>query len=43
MKRSSSITQTLLTFQNKNTNNPKRVADFFNNHSSTIRKKTKLK
>ena len=43
MKRSSSITPTLLTFQNETIDNPKRIANIFNNYFSTIGKKTQTK
>ena len=43
MRSSSSITSTLLTFQNKIIDNPKRIANIFNNYFSTISKKTQNK
>ena len=43
MRSSSSITPTLLTFQNETIDNPNRIANIFNNYFSTIRKKTQAK
>ena len=43
MKSSSSITSTLLTLQNENLDNPKRIAKIFNNYFGTIGKKTEVK
>ena len=40
MRSSSSITSTLLTFQNETIDNPKRIANIFNNYFSTIGEKT---
>ena len=40
---SSSINSTLFTFQNRTTDNPKRIANISNNHLSTIGKKTQAK
>ena len=37
------MTPTLLTFQNETIDNPKRIANIFNNYFSTIRKKTQAK
>ena len=42
-RRSSSITTTLLTFQNGTIDNPKRTANIFNNYLSIIGKKTQAK
>ena len=43
MRSSSSITPTLLTFQNETIDNPKRIANIFNNYFSTIGKKSQAK
>ena len=43
MRSSSSITPTLLTFQNETIDNPNRIANIFINYFSTIRKKTQAK
>ena len=43
MRSSSSVTPTLLTFQNETTDNLKRIASIFNNVFSTISKKTQAK
>ena len=43
MRSSSSITPTSLTSQNETIDNPKRIANIFNNYFSTIRKKTQAK
>ena len=43
MRSSSSITPTLLTFQNETIDNPKRIANIFNNYFSTIGKKNQAK
>ena len=43
MKSFSLITSTLLTFQNKNMDNPKRIAKIFSNYFNTIGKKTQAK
>ena len=43
MRSSSSITPTLLTFQNETTDNPKKIANIFNNYFSTVDKKTQEK
>ena len=43
MRSSSSITPTLLTFQNETIDNPKRIENIFNNFLSTIGKKTQAK
>ena len=43
MRSSSSVTPTLLTFQNETTDNLKRIASIFNNDFSTISKKTQAK
>ena len=43
MRRSSSNTWTLLTFQNEIIDNPKRIANIFNNYFSTIGKKNQAK
>ena len=43
IRSSSSITPTLLTFQNETIDNPKRIANIFNNYFSTIGEKTQAK
>ena len=43
MKSFSSNSLTLLTYQNKNTGNPERIANIFNNYFSTIGEKTQTK
>ena len=43
MRRSSSITPTLLTFQNETIDDPKRIANIFNNYFSTIGENTQAK
>ena len=43
MRRSSSITLTLLTFQNGTIDNLKRIANIFSNYFSTIGEKTEAK
>ena len=43
MRSSSSITPTLLTFQNETIDNSKRIANIFNNYFSTIGKKSQAK
>ena len=43
MRRSSSITPILLTFQNETIDDPKRIANIFNNYFSTIGEKTQVK
>ena len=43
MRSSSSITSTLLTFQNDTIDNPKRIANIFSSYFSTISKKTQAK
>ena len=43
MRSFSWINPTLFTFQNKTINNPKRIANIFNNYISTIDKKTQGK
>ena len=43
MRRSSSITPALLTFQYETIDNPKRIANIFNNYFSTIGKKIQAK
>ena len=43
MRSSSSITPTLLTFQNETTDNPKKIANIFNNYFSTVDKRTQEK
>ena len=43
MRRSSSVTSTLLTFQNETIDNPKRIANIFNNYFSTVGEKTQTK
>ena len=43
MRRSSSITPTLLTFQNETIDNPKKIVNIFNNYFNTIGEKTQAK
>ena len=43
MKSSSSISETLLTYQNESIDNPERIANNFNNYFSTIGEKTNAK
>ena len=43
MRSSSSITPTLLTFQNETIDNSKKIANIFNNYFSTVDKKTQEK
>ena len=43
MKSSSSISETLLTYQNESIDNPDRIANNFNNYFSTIGEKTNAK
>ena len=40
MKSSSSNSPTLLTYQNKNINNPERIQNIFNNYFSKLGEKT---
>ena len=43
MKSSSSVSPTLLTYQNENIDSPERIANIFNNYFSTIGEKTLAK